>query len=241
MEQFFELLYRQFILNFAKHAAPLNNLLRKDTEWRWEKDEKEPMEKIKKSITSDPILVNADWRRPLRLECDASDYATGAVLSMKWEDDKWRRCGFLSKGLSDVERNYDIHDKEMLSIIRALEAWRHYLEGPKQKIEIWTDHQNLIYFMKAKKLNRIQARWSLFLSKFDFELVHKPRTSMGKADSLSRRPDHEKGVDRDNKDITLLKPEFSEFKPSSRATTLFPLMKQHSLQKSENHENGTNQ
>ena len=69
-------------------------------------------------------------------------------------DEKWRPCTFYSKLLSDIERNYDVHDKEMLGIIRALEAWRHHLEGAMHKVEIWSDHQNLQYFMGAKKLNR---------------------------------------------------------------------------------------
>jgi len=103
----------------------------------------------------------------LQIESDASDFATGAILSMKCEDDKWRPCGFYSKSLSDVERNYDVHDKEMLSIIRVLEQWRHHLEGAKHKAEIWSDHRNLQYFMSSKKLNRQQARWVLYLSRFD--------------------------------------------------------------------------
>ena len=200
--------YRRFIEQFAKHAGPLNNLLRKETTWRWTEVEKEAMNEIKRRITSDPILVNVDPTLPLRLECDASNFATGAILSMKCSDGHWRPCAFLSKGLSDVERNYDVHDKEMLGIIRALDMWRHHLEGAKHKFEIWTDHRNLKYFMEAKKLNRRQARWSLFLSRFDFELIHKAGSLMGKADSLSRRPDHEKGVEHDNEDVTLLKPEF---------------------------------
>jgi len=96
----------------------------------------------------------------------------------------------------------------MLGIIRALEAWRHYLEGTKLQFEIWTDHRNLEYFMEAKKLNRRQARWTLYLSRFDFKLIHKPEPTMGKADALSRRADHKKGVEHDNENVTLLKPEF---------------------------------
>jgi hypothetical protein len=95
-----------------------------------------------------------DPTQPLRVESDASDYATGAILSMKCDDEKWRPCTFYSKSLNDVERNYDAHDKEMLGIIRALEAWRHHLEGAQHKVEIWSDHQNLQYFMTSKKLNR---------------------------------------------------------------------------------------
>jgi ribonuclease HI len=56
-----------------------------------------------------------------------------------------------------VERNYDMHDKEMLGIIHALETWQHYLEGATHEVEIWTDHQNLQYFMSAKKRNQCQV------------------------------------------------------------------------------------
>jgi hypothetical protein len=105
-----------------------------------------------------------------------------------------------------VEWNYEIHDKEMLAIIRALEEWRHFLEGAKHEVEIWTDHRNLEYFMTAQKLNRRQARYSLYLSRFDFSLHHRPGRSMGKPDALSRRPDHGTGS-RDNENVTLLKPE----------------------------------
>jgi len=79
---------------------------------------------------------------------------TGAVLLQQSpEDDKWHPVSFYSKLLNDVERNYEIHDKEMLAIIRALEEWHHFLEGSQHKFEIWTDHKNLEYFMTAKKLN----------------------------------------------------------------------------------------
>ena len=64
---------------------------------------------------------------------------------------------FYSKSLSPVERNYEIYDKKMLAIIHALEEWRHFLEGARHPVEIWTDHKNLEYFMMAKKLNHRQA------------------------------------------------------------------------------------
>ena len=95
--------------------------------------------------------------KPLRIEPDASEYATGTVLSMLQDDGKWHPCAYLSKGFNDTEQNYDVHDKEMMGIMHALEAWQHYLEGCRHKIEIWRDHCNLEYFMSAKKLNRRQA------------------------------------------------------------------------------------
>jgi len=75
------------------------------------------------------VLVALDLDKKIRIEVDASDYATGGVLSIEREDGKWRLVVFLSKSLNETERNYEIHDKEMLVIIRGLESWRHLLEG----------------------------------------------------------------------------------------------------------------
>ena len=91
----------------------------------------------------------SDLDKEFRVEVDASNYATGGVLSMKCPDELWRPVAFISKSLSDIEKNYKIHDKEMLTVVRGLEAWRHFLEETMMKFEIWTDHKNLEYFMKA--------------------------------------------------------------------------------------------
>jgi len=96
-----------------------------------------------------PVLVAPDLDKEFRIETDTSNYATG-VLSMKCSDNLWRPVAFISKFLSDTERNYEIHNKEMLAVIRCLEVWRHFLEGTTVKFEIWTDHKNLKYFMKAQ-------------------------------------------------------------------------------------------
>lgn len=79
----------------------------------------------------------------------------------------------MSKSLNVVKRNYEIHDKEMLAIIHALAEWQHYLEGVQQDFKIWTDHKNLEYFHTAQKLNQQQARWLLYLLRFNFMLHHK--------------------------------------------------------------------
>jgi len=146
-------------------------------------------DELKRIFTSKLVLAAPDLDKEFRVEADASNYATGEVLSMKCLDEKWRPVVFISKSLSDIERNYEIHDKEMLTIVRCLEAWRYFLEEAVVKFEIWTDHKNLEYFMKAQKLNQRQARWALYLSRFDFTLKHVLGSKMGKADSLSRRPD----------------------------------------------------
>ena len=98
----------------------------------------------------------------------------------------------------------------MLAVVRCLEVWRHFLEETMAKFEIWTDHKNLKYFMKAQKLNHKQARWALYLSRSNFTLKHVPGNKMSKVDSLSRRPDQEIGVERDNENEILVKPEWLE-------------------------------
>ena len=150
-------------------------------------------------------MAAPDIDKKMRMEVDASDYATGGVLSTECEDGLWRPIAFLSKLLNKTERNYEIHNKEMLAIVRGLEAWRHLLEEAQSKFEIWTDHKNLEYFMKAQKLNRRQACWALYLSQFDFTLKHVPGTKIGKADGLSRRSDWKVGVERDNENQVFIK------------------------------------
>jgi len=159
---------------------------------------------------SEPVLAAPNLDKEIRVEADTSDYATGGVLSMKCEDEKWRLVAYISKSLSNTEKNYEIHNKEMLAVIRCLEAWRHFLEGAQIKFKVCMDHKNLEYFMSSQKLNRCQARWALFLSRFDFKLVHVPGTKMGKADGLNRQPDWQKGVGKENEDRMLVKKEWLE-------------------------------
>jgi len=70
------------------------------------------------------------------VEVDASNFATEGVLSIKCKDRKWRPVAYISRSLNKTERNYKIHNKEMLAVIQCLEAWRHFLEGTKVKFEV---------------------------------------------------------------------------------------------------------
>jgi len=128
-------------------------LTRKDEKWRWEEAQQKAFDELKWVFTTKSVLAALDLDKEFRVEADTSNYATGGVLSMKYSDDKWRPVAFVSKSLSDTKRNYEIHDKEMLAIVRCLEGWRHFLEGAMVKFEIWTDHKNFEYFMKVQKLN----------------------------------------------------------------------------------------
>jgi len=131
----------------------MNMLTRKDMKWVWGESQQKAFDKLKGVFMTRLVLATPDLDKEFRVEADASNYATGEVLSMKCSDNLWRPVAFISKSLSNTERNYEIHDKEMLVVIRCLEAWRHFLERTTVKFEIWTDHKNLEYFIKTQKLN----------------------------------------------------------------------------------------
>jgi len=165
--------YRCFIRDFSTIARSLFDLTCSDKAWNWDTKEQDTFERLKAAVTTAPVLVSPQDSEPFRIEADSSDFTSGAVLSQQLpREEKRHPVAFYSKSLSLVEQNYEIHDKEMLTIIRALEEWRHFLEGARHPVEIWTDHKNLEYFMTAKKLNHRQACWSLYLARFDFKLTH---------------------------------------------------------------------
>jgi len=196
--------YQRFIRDFSAKARPLFDLTCSEQVWTWSGREQMAFKDLKMVVTTALVLMFPQDLEPFWVEADSSDFATGAVLSQQsTADGKWHPIAFYSKSLSSVERNYKIHDKEMLAIIRVLEEWRHFLEGATHPVEIWTDHKNLEYFMTAKKLNHCQACWSLHLARFNFLLHHRPGQSMGKPDALLRRANHGNGAS-DNENIVLL-------------------------------------
>ena len=150
--------YCRFIEGFATVARLLHDLVKKDKKWEWMGREEKAFKELKERFTEKLVLAAPDIDKKMRMEVNTSDYAMEDVLSMDCGDGLWRPVAFLSKSLNEMKRNYEIHDKEILAIIRGLEVWRHLLEGAQYKFEIWTNHKNLEYFMKAQKLNRRQAR-----------------------------------------------------------------------------------
>ena len=178
--------YHQFIEGFVSIARPLYDMVKEDQKWDWTEKQEKAFRELKGRFTKEPVLAAPDLDKKMQMKVDASNYAIGRVLSMECEDGLWQLVAFLLKSLNETERNYEIHNKEMLAIIRGLENWRYLLEGTCFKFEIWTDHKNLEYFMKVQKLNQRQAQWALYLSRFDFTLKHITGTKMEKVDGLSR-------------------------------------------------------
>ena len=198
--------YRRFIQDFARITRPLHDLTKKDHPWIWGASQQQAFNTLKNSFTLQPILAMWTPDRPTRLEVDASGFATGGVLLQQLDDGLWHPIAFQSESMVEAERNYEIYDKEMLAVIRALEDWRHYLEGLPDPFTIVTDHRNLEYWRTAQNLTRRQACWSLYLSRFDFRLTHKPGAAITQADPLSRLPTHQVMDAEDNKNQIVLQP-----------------------------------
>jgi hypothetical protein len=178
--------YRLFISEFSDIARPLTDLTKKRQSFNWNDKAQWAFEELKRRFISDPILATFDPDRETVLETDASNWATGGVLSQYDNDGNLRPCAYFSKKNLPAECNYDIHDKELLAVIRCLEEWDAELRSVKS-FTILTDHKNLEYFMKARHLNERQMRWAETLARYCFKLAYRPGTLASRPDALSRR------------------------------------------------------
>jgi RNase H-like domain found in reverse transcriptase/Integrase zinc binding domain/Reverse transcriptase (RNA-dependent DNA polymerase) len=193
---------RPFIRGFAHLAHPLMQLLKKERKFEWTDECMAALDKLIGIVTSDPVLHRPNYDLPFTLEVDASQYATGAILYQP--NDKGRLCpvGCHSHTLNPVERGYDVHNQELLAVMRGLRQWRHLLLSSPFTTMVITDHANLQYYCQPQKINRCVACYLADLADYRFTLVHKPGAS-NRADHLSRQPDYDKGKG-DNEDIQVL-------------------------------------
>jgi len=187
--------YRRFIKHFSKIVSPITRLLKKDTPFNWDPAAQSAFDDLKKAFSSDPILVHYDPRKPCFLEPDASKWALGMVCSQPDADGVLHPVAFYSRSLTPPERNYHIHDTELLAVVEGLEHWRHYFIYSDFPTVVMTDHKNLEYFSQKRALSDRQIRYSERLSKFNVKLGYRPGVQNGAADALSRMctPEEEEG------------------------------------------------
>ncbi|KAH0602478.1 uncharacterized protein H6S33_008817 [Morchella sextelata] len=160
--------YRRFIRGFLELASPLTRLTRKDISFECISEAQTVFNALKEAFTTAPILTHFDPEKEITVETDASDYISAGVLSQYDDNGTLRPVAYFSKKHSPAECNYEIYEKELLAIIRSFEEWRPQLEVAAHPIAVISDHKNLEYFMNTKQLNRRQARWAEYLSRFNF-------------------------------------------------------------------------
>ena len=154
--------YQRFIEGYSKLTRPLTNLTKMSEKFFWSDECGRAFEELKQRFTSAPIMRHYDPKLPCIIECDAADFAIGAVRLPEFEG-PLHPVAFHSRKMNKHEINYKIHDKELLAITAACKEWRRYLEGTRHKISVYTDHRGLEWFTLNKPLNRRQARWALEL------------------------------------------------------------------------------
>ncbi|POM71255.1 LOW QUALITY PROTEIN: Reverse transcriptase [Phytophthora palmivora] len=176
--------------NYAELARPLSNLLKKDAEWCWNTEQQSAFEAIKESLLQAPILALPDPDRPFSVVCDASDFSIGCALLQADANGRERVIVFESRQLKAAEKNYPVHDKELLAMKYALVKFRVHLLGSKPFV-IFTDHASLRTATQSPHLSQRMARWLSFFAEYNFEVKYKPGRQNALADALSRRPDYE--------------------------------------------------
>lgn len=176
--------YRRFIKDYARISAPISKLVRKDIIFNWNEECQVAFEELKKSLTSQPVLRQPDLEKEFLLYTDASNYAIGAVLSQKDEENREYVISYASRLLKGAEVHYGISEKEALGIVWSVKYFRHYLYG--KHFKIITDHSALKYIMNIQDANGKLARWAIYLSAFDFVIIYREGANHANADAVSR-------------------------------------------------------
>jgi hypothetical protein len=166
----------------------MTRLTKNDVCFELLEDQQKAFEEMELKFKTAPTLGHFDHSREVIIKTNASDYVSAGVLSQRDDDGVSHPVAFFSKKHSPAECNYDINDKELMAIIKALEEWGTECEGAEHMVQLLTDHKHLEYFMSKILLNRRQARWAQLLSRFDYEILYRPGKLNGKADALTRRP-----------------------------------------------------
>src|SRR3954468_21322557 len=154
----------------------------------WDTQTQEAFQELKNRMSESPVLAipspNPD--HPFAVTTDASNFAIGGVLTQD-QGQGHQPIAYTSRKLSEAEQNYTAHDKELLTIMHALDKWRVYLLG--NHFEIWTDHAMLKFFQTQPRISSKQARWLEILENYDYEIKYLPGKENKVADALSRRAD----------------------------------------------------
>ena len=191
-----------FIPHYADLARPLTALTKKKNPFKWTDECRTALNTLISAVTKGLVLAQPNLVSPFFLQVDVSAFATGAILTQQDERKKHRAIAFFLKTFNKAERNYDIHDRELLAVFQGLTHWRHLLLSSPFPTTVLTDHKNLEYYKEPHHINRWIAHYVQQLANYNFVLQHIPG-KQNKADALSHRPDYPTGANN-NSDVTVL-------------------------------------
>lgn len=177
--------YRRFVRDFSVIAAPLHDLTKgkRSKKFTWTDEAEKAFINLKTLLTTTPVMSCPDFSKPFIIQCDASNRGIGAVLCQKI-DDMEQPVAYLSRKLNDREQLYSTSERELLSIVYAVEKFRPYVDGTH--FTIITDHSALKMLHKMKDPHGRLGRWAMKLQQFSFDIVHRPGKCNIVPDALSR-------------------------------------------------------
>ncbi|PKU79630.1 putative mitochondrial protein [Dendrobium catenatum] len=171
--------YRRFIKGFSVIAAPLTDLM-KGNSFAWTDPQQTSFDQIKNALCNAPVLALPSFEKAFQVDTDASGTGIGAVL---YQEE--RPVEYFSEKLSPSRQKWTVYEQELYAVVRALKQWEHYLLH--QDFVLCSDHQSLQYLNSQKTINKMHARWVIFLQKFSFVVKYKTGKLNRVADALSRR------------------------------------------------------
>ncbi|XP_051152721.1 uncharacterized protein LOC127266509 [Andrographis paniculata] len=172
--------YRRFVRNFSTIAALLTAITKKEDKFEWGSEQQNAFDTLKSKLTCAPVLALPDFSKPFELDCDASGLGIGAVLSQEKKP-----VAFFSEKIHGAVLNYSTYDKELYSLVRALQTWQHYLR-PRDFV-VYTDHESLKHIKSQSKLSTRHILWISFIDTFPYVVKYKKGKENIVADALSRR------------------------------------------------------
>ena len=178
--------YRKFCPNFSSVTEPLTELLRKNVKFAWTARCQSAFERLKALLQSSPVLSAPDFNHPFKLAVDASDIAAGAVLLQEDQDGIDHPVCYFSRKFNNHQRNYSTVEKECLALILALHHFDVYVSSTNTPLQVFTDHNPLVFLHKLKNKNQRLLRWSLILSEYNMKIQHVKGDDNIIADCLSR-------------------------------------------------------
>ena len=178
--------YRKFCPNFSSVTEPLTELLRNNVKFVWTDRCQSAFERLKALLQSAPVLSAPDFNHPFKLAVDASDMAAGAVLLQEDKNGIDHPVGYFSRKFNNHQRNYSTIEKECLALILALQHFDVYVSSINTPLEVFSDHNPLVFIHKLKNKNQRLLRWSLILSEYNMTIQHIKGNDNVIADCLSR-------------------------------------------------------
>ncbi|MEL6462700.1 MAG: RNase H-like domain-containing protein, partial [Cyanobacteria bacterium J06621_15] len=176
--------YRRYIKDYARIAAPLTDLLKKDVKFEWKNEQESAFRKLKSALTTAPVLAFPDFSKQFYLVTDASKRGIGSALMQKTDDNKFKVIAYHSRKLNKAEQNYNITEQECLAVIDSLKHFRFIIFG--YKITVMSDHSAIKDIFKNPNHSGRRARWFLTTMDYDIEFSFIPGKQNVVADCLSR-------------------------------------------------------